>query len=142
MRKIILITTLIILSVTFSNCSKDEAISENQTLNINGQWKNVGYYDDIVNPNSDPNYADNFYLVPNGITITYDNNNYSSTYLGNPYQSGVYSVTNDSLLYYGSEIQGKITKLTSTVIEIMNLQQLGGVRYEKVNSTPTISGKN
>jgi hypothetical protein len=131
MKKIFLIPILFTLIVSCSKSSTDDITLTPASLNISGIWKNVGYYDDVVNPNG-TNPFDNFYPNPNGITITFNSNNtYSSTYLGNPHQNGLYSISTDSILSQDGEVKGKITKIDNSELIISDLSLLGGVKYVK-----------
>ena len=137
MKKIIYILILITSLISCTESSKNEVVNNPLQLKLLGTWENAGYYDDVENPNTNSNY----YPSPNGVTITFNLNSYSSTYLGNPYENGLYSISNDSILSYDGLIQGKISVLNNEVLEIVNQQQLGGIRYEKVNPNTNISGK-
>jgi len=133
MKKTVIITSLLIALASCSKSSTEEAVVTPPSLNITGVWKNIGYYDDVVNPNG-TNPSDNFYPIPNGITTTFYSNTYSSTYLGNPYQNGIYSISNDSILSQDGTVKGKIAKLTSSELIINNLSDLGGVKYVKIQN--------
>ncbi|HOD11235.1 MAG TPA: hypothetical protein PKH91_10865 [Flavobacterium sp.] len=112
------------------SCSESNDEINPMQLRLNGSWENAGYYDDLVNPENPE--LENYYPIPNGVTITYFSTTYSSTYLNNPHEEGTFSVSNDSILKHNNIVIGKITLLNETDLIVIYPTELGGVRYTKI----------
>lgn len=138
MKKIFLIPVLLFVLIGCTKSTNEEVTINPIQLKLKGSWENAGYYDDVVNPESPEN--DNYYPSPNGVTISYNSETYSSTYFGNPYQNGNFSVSNDSILNHDSDVIGKIITLNNSELIIRNMSQLGGIRFIRVETT-AVNGK-
>ena len=111
-------------------CAERYSRINQMQLRLNGSWENTGYYDDVVNPENPE--LENYYPIPNGVTITYSSTTYSSTYLNNPHENGSFSVSNDSILKHNNIVIGKITLLNETELIVVHPTELGGARYTKI----------
>ena len=123
------ILVFIVFTALVSCSESNDEINQMQSK-LNGSWENTGYYDDVVNPENPE--LENYYPIPNGITITYSTTTYSSTYLNNLYENGSFSVSNDSILRHNNLVIGKITLLNETDLIVIYPTELGGVRYTKI----------
>lgn len=149
MKKILILPILFLTLLGCSKSKNDEVITSNTTpTELIGTWKFVGYYDDMaIGTNNN-----NFHLVSDGFTINYntDGNCYSTANIY--YTNGTYTLSNNSILTTsyisstnntvssGSEL---IYKLTSSelILQPLNTQLTFAYKYEKVVTTPTVTGK-
>lgn len=115
--------------IALVSCSENNENINSLQLKLNGTWENTGYFDDVVNPDNPD--LEGYYPIPNGVTITYSSTTFSSTYFNEPYEEGTFKVSKDSVLRHNSSVVGKIKVLTESELIIINLSQLGGVRYIK-----------
>ena len=119
-----------LLFIVLVSCSESNDEINSMQLRLNGSWENTGYYDDVVNQENPE--LENYYPLPNGVTITNSSTTYSSTYLNNPHENGTFNVTNDSILKHNSTVIGKIIVLSETELIVVHPSQLAGFRYSKI----------
>lgn len=138
------------LTLSLIGCSKnsnDENISNPIPQNLIGTWKFVGYYSDTINPETGTNY----YPFANGEFTRFNENGTYSNAVTNTIL-GTYTVVNDVITFNSyatssnpaSSSEEKIHLLTNDVLEHytnINTPLFDIYRYEKISTTPTISGK-
>ena len=129
MKKII----IIIILLSCLSCSENKETNTNNAVlqsKLIGTWQNDGYYDDVA---TDEN-PDGFYPISDGIITTYTDVTFNSTISGNPYESGTYTISTDSLLTHNNELIGKIYLIDNSYLRITIPSGYGAGRYIKINN--------
>jgi hypothetical protein len=125
MKKIILIITILTLISCSNNDNRDTTNPLKEKLK--GSWKYEGYYDDVA---TDEN-PDGFYPTADVVNTIYNDDTFSTTLNGNPHESGMYTISTDSVLSHNNEIVGKIFLINDTKLIITSPHGYGAVRYAK-----------
>ena len=137
MKKFIVLILFVLIS-----CTKSEESSNNLLLSkIVGNWKVVGYYDDI----EDSETGSNYHLVENGHVTTYKpDKTFDHIYSSTEVYYGNYSISMDSILTmnYSTTASGepylyktKIFLLNDAVLEFASeTSETWGMRFEKINT--------
>ena len=148
MKKIFILSVLFLTLVSCSKSKNEEVATNTTPTELIGTWKFVGYFDDIGNGIND----NNFHPVNDGFSISYNTDGTCHSDANQYYNNGTYTVSNSSIVttnYISSTTNSvstaseKICKLTSSelILESINAQLTSAYKYEKVVTTPTISGK-
>ncbi len=145
MKKIILILVSITTLISCSKTSTDDNLINNTPQNLIGTWKNVGYYNDEIDPITNSTY----HPITDGIVVKYNNTGiFVITYVNGDVNNGTFSVSNDSIItHYNNAIINiqsittqKLTYLSENEMYLLNLSQLHSDKYIKVNSSNQING--
>lgn len=115
MKKTTLILIIAILIIGCTKSSNEEVLQSVSSINIEGKWKNIGYYQDYSNPNPIPNMPDYFFPENNQNTYNFNSNNCTITNnLGQITVNSPYLITPDNILKIGTITFGKILSVSAT----------------------------
>ncbi len=149
MKKIFLLPVLFLTLVSCSKSKSDETVTNTNTTptELIGTWKYTGYYDDIADAN-----GNNFHSTSENYLATFNSDGtFVLEYNNNP-TNGTFSVNSDSVLMCShnsstsvvlpfSMNSFKIFSLTNSILKGFPLDSPIDYQFEKVVTTPTVSGK-